>query len=326
MERDKGKHNSDDVSAPKPISGAAAFKPTTSKELDLARKREERKEAERKRVSEEQTQQHIRKKLLAECQTLLNVNYDWLYLDDYPDNRSVALAKRNRDYWLFICCVFFIVFCAGVLGVVPAWVGGSSFGLLFVVLCFALKPFRRFFSAEPTLNELLSERKKLEFRALNHIKLLEGQEGLAWKCRKLAKYNANLKRTLFQGAMDLSAKKRLFSVIREKKHIRLYLQLMLEAEKAYKRLQQDYLKHHFNNLEQGIDDTVDEQSRSVSTSVAANGSSSNTDSSQAMSSKAMSSNPMSSKTTSAEKSSQASGQPITVAQPDSVAASPTSSQ
>ena len=141
---------------------------------------------------------------------------------------------------------------------VPAWVGGSAFGLLFITLCFAIKPFRRFFSAEPTLHELLQERKKLEFRALNHIKLLEGQEGLAWKCRKLAKYNQNLKRTLFQGVMDVSAKKRLFGVIREKKHIRLYLQLMLEAEKAYKRLQKDYLKHHFSNLESGIDDTDEE--------------------------------------------------------------------
>lgn len=263
MESDKVKQNKVEGSAPKPVSGASAFKPTTSKELDLARKREERKDAERKRVSEEQQQQHIRKKLLAECQTLLNVNYDWLYLDDYPDNRSVAIAKRTRDYWLFICCVVFIVFCAGVLGVVPAWVGGSAFGLLFITLCFAIKPFRRFFSTEPTLHELLQERKKLEFRALNHIKLLEGQEGLAWKCRKLSKYNQNLKRTLFQGVMDVSAKKRLFGVIKEKKHIRLYLQLMLEAEKAYKRLQKDYLKHHFSNLENGIDDTSEEPIRTT---------------------------------------------------------------
>ncbi len=267
MESDKAKHQSEEVSASKPVSGAAAFKPTTSKELDLARKREERKEIERKRVSDEQNQQHIRKKLLAECQTLLNVNYDWLYLDDYPDNRAVAIAKRNRDYWLFVCCIVFVVFCAGVLGAVPAWVGGSAFGLLFITLCFALKPFRRFFSEDPTLHELLQERKTLEFRALNHIKLLEGQEGLAWKCRKLAKYNENLKRTLFQGVMEVSAKKRLFGVIREKKHIRLYLQLILEAEKAYKRLQKDYLKHHFNNLESGVDDTTEVPSGSPSPSV-----------------------------------------------------------
>lgn len=264
MESEDVKQIKSGVSQSKPVSGASAFKPTTTAELDLARKREERKDAERKRVSEEQNQQHIRKKLLAECQTVLNVNYDWLYLDDYPDNRSVALAKRNRDYWLFVCCVVFIVFCAGVLGVVPAWVGGSAFGLLFITLCFSIKSFRRFFSADPTLSELLQERKKLEFRALNHIKLLEGQEGLAWKCRKLAKYNQNLTRTLFQGVMDVSAQKRLFGVIKEKKHIRLYLQLMLEAEKAYKRLQKDYLKHHFSNLENGIDDTEQDASKTAS--------------------------------------------------------------
>lgn len=241
------------------VSGAEAFKPTTTKELDLARKRKEREDSKREEVSEARHQQHIRKKLLAECQTLLNVNYDWLSLDDYPDNRSVAIAKRNRDYWLFICCIEFVVFCAGVLGLVPAWVGGSAFGLLFITLCFSIKSFRRFFNSEPTLYELLQERKKLEFRALNHIKLLEGQDGLAWRCRRLSQYNQNLKRTLFQGVMDVSAKKRLFGVIREKKHIRLYLQLMLEAEKAYKRLQTEYMKNHFNNLENGIDDTIEEE-------------------------------------------------------------------
>ena len=239
-----------------PVSGAAAFKPTTTKELEAGRKLKAREDAKQKRVTEQQDQQRIRKKLLAECQTLLNINYEWLYLDDYPDNRAVAIAKRNRDYWLFVCCLEFVVFCAGVLELVPAWIGGSAFGLLFITFCWSFKAFRRFFTTEPTLHELLQERKQLEFRALNHIKLLEGQQGLAWKCRKLAKYNENLKRTLFQGVMDVSAKKRLFGVIKEKKHIRLYLQLMLEAEKAYKRLQKDYMRHHFNNLEQGIDDTV----------------------------------------------------------------------
>ncbi|UZE94749.1 hypothetical protein [Alkalimarinus alittae] len=249
------------------VSGAAAYRPTTTKELDLEKKRKEQENAEFKRVAELRNKQHARKKLLADCQTLLNVNYDWLLLDDYPDNRSVAIAKRSRDYWLFICCIEFIVFCAGVLGLVPAWVGGSAFGLLFITLCFSIKTFRRFFISEPTYYELLQERKKLEFRALNHIMLLEGQDGLAWRCRRLTSYNQNLDRKIYQGLMDVSANKRLFSFIREKKHIRLYLQLMLEAEKAYKRVQKEYMKNHFNNLENGIDDTVVEPSETQETSV-----------------------------------------------------------
>jgi hypothetical protein len=253
----------DDASTPERVSGASAFKPASSKEIEKNRRRKEKEIEEQKKISDAHQQQHIRKKLLAECQTLLNVNYEWLDLDDYPDNRSVALAKRNRDYWLFICSVELVIFLGGVLELVPAWVGGASFGLLFITFCFSIKNFRRFFTSEPTLSELLQERKRLEFRALNHIKLLEGQEGLAWKCRKLEKYNRNLERKIFKGVMDVSAQKRLFGVIKEKKHIRLYLQLMLEAEKAYKRLQADYLKIHFKNLEKGVDDLAVEKSSQV---------------------------------------------------------------
>jgi len=253
----------DDAPVSELASGASAYKPTSSKEIEENRQRKEKEVEEQKKIADARQQQHIRKKLLAECQTLLNVNYEWLDLDDYPDNRSVALAKRNRDYWLFICSVEFVVFLGGVLELVPAWVGGTSFGLLFITVCFSIKSFRRFFTLEPTLSELLQARKKLEFRALNHIKLLEGQEGLAWKCRKLEKYNRNLERKIFKGVMDVSAQKRLFGVIKEKKHIRLYLQLMLEAEKAYKRLQADYLKIHFKNLEKGVDDLAIEKSSQV---------------------------------------------------------------
>ena len=248
------------------VSGAAAFKPASSKEIKIAQQRKEKEAEAHKKILDARHEQHTKKKLLADCQTLLNVNYEWLDLDDYPDNRSVALAKRNRDYWLFACSVEFVVFLGGVLEVVPALVGGISFGLLFITLCFSIKTFRRFFSSEPTLSELLQARKKLEFRALNHIKLLEGQEGLAWKCRKLKKYNRNLERKIFTGVMDVSAQKRLFGVIKEKKHIRLYLMLMLEAEKAYKRLQSDYLKVHFKNLEKGVDDLAVEKSPQVQVS------------------------------------------------------------
>ncbi len=259
--REQGANKSvvSNAAASEGVSGADAFKPVSSKEVKEAQQRKEKEAATQKKSADAQQQQHIKKKLLAECQTLLNVNYEWLDLDDYPDNRSVALAKRNRDYWLFACSVEFIVFLGGVLKLVPALVGGISFGLLFITLCFSIKIFRRFFTSEPTLSELLQVRKKLEFRALNHIKLLEGQEGLAWKCRKLKKYNRNLERKIFSGVMDVSAKKRLFGVIKEKKHIRLYLMLMLEAEKAYKRLQADYLQVHFKNLEKGVDDLAVEK-------------------------------------------------------------------
>jgi hypothetical protein len=198
--------------------------------------------------------QRQRKKLLAECEPVLNVNYEWLSMNDYPENRLLALARRNRDFWLVGCLVFLLGFLGGVYDLFPSWFAGSCFGLLVVFLSFSLSPIRRLFFKFETLGELLEERKDQEFKALHHIRHLEGRDGLAWRCAKLSEYNGNLNRKIFKGLYKVSGKRTLFNVIRERKHIRLYLLLMIESEKAYKRLTDAYLKTHFSNLENGFDD------------------------------------------------------------------------
>ena len=50
----------------------------------------------------------------------------------------------------------------------------------------------------------------------------------------------------------------MLNVVKNKKHIRLYLLLMTESQKAYKRLEKDYLEHHFKHLEEGWDDRMEE--------------------------------------------------------------------
>ena len=49
----------------------------------------------------------------------------------------------------------------------------------------------------------------------------------------------------------------MLQVIKNKKHIRLYLLLMIESQKAYKRLEKDYLEHHFKHIDEGWDDRID---------------------------------------------------------------------
>jgi len=56
--------------------------------------------------------------------------------------------------------------------------------------------------------------------------------------------------------MSYSQKRQLLQVVKNKKHVRLYLLLMIEAQKAYKRLEKDYLENHFSNLEQGWNDGI----------------------------------------------------------------------
>jgi len=203
-------------------------------------------------------QQHRKKILLAGCEPVMGYNYDCLAMDDYPDNAIISAARRDRDYWLMLCGIFASAFLFGLFGFVPAWVGGVGCGLFLVSLIFAFTSFRRNFFERPPLSNLLQIRKRIEFSALNHITFLEGKDGLAWRCAKLVKYNENLNRRLFSGLFQFSRERELLNVIKNKKHIRLYLLLMIESQKAYKRLQKQYLEQHFTHLDQGWDDTINE--------------------------------------------------------------------
>lgn len=202
-------------------------------------------------------QQHRKKILLAGCEPVMGFNYNFLAMDDYPENSLVSAARRDRDYWLVICVIFTSVFFFGVLGFIPPGIAGISCGLGFLSAIFAFSPFRRYFFLRPHLHQLLAKRKEIEFRALNHIRLLEGKDGLAWRCKKLQKYNSNLAKKIFFGLYRYSNERRLLSIVREKRHIRLYLLLMIEAQKAYKRLEKDYLENHFKHLEDGWDDRIE---------------------------------------------------------------------
>ena len=224
------------------------------------KKRVPKSEAEKKQEQDEiKLQQHRKKILLAGCEPVMGFNYDYLAMDDYPENSLVAAARRDRDYWLVICSVFGSVFFFGLIGFISPGIAGVACGLGFLSAIFAFSPFRRYFFSRPHLHQLLAKRKEIEYRALSHIHLLEGKDGLAWRCKKLQKYNSNLSKKLFSGLYHYSKQRQLPNILREKKHIRLYLLLMIESQKAYKRLEKDYLESHFKNLESGLDDRIDEE-------------------------------------------------------------------
>ena len=201
-------------------------------------------------------QQHRKKILLAGCEPLMGFNFNALALDDYPDNALVSAARYDRDAWLGICAVFTSIFFFGLIGFIPPWVAGTGAGLAFLSAISAFTPFRSNFFSRPHLHVLLKQRKILEFTALNHIQFLEGRDGLAWRCSKLGKYNSNLTKKLFSGLFYYSKERELLDILKNKKHIRLYLLLMVEAQKAYKRLEKDYLENHFKHLDEGWDDRL----------------------------------------------------------------------
>lgn len=203
-------------------------------------------------------QQHRKKILLAGCEPVMGLNYDHLAMDDYPDNTLVAEARRDRDYWVLICAIFASLFVFSLLGLLDAWVGGVGCGMAFLSAFFAFSPMRKFFFSRPHLHELLAKRKVIEYGALHHIQYLEGTDGLAWRCQKLTKFNPNLSKSLFNGIYRYSKDRSLLNYMQNKKTIRLYLLLMVEAQKAYKRLEKEYLESHFKHLDQGWDDRIDE--------------------------------------------------------------------
>lgn len=208
--------------------------------------------------NEMKVQQFRKKKLLAGCEPVMGLNYDVLAMDDYPENALVAAAKRDRDYWLAIATVAGGLFLLGLAGFISAFLSGISAGICIASVAFAFTSLRKYFFDRPPLHELLAVRKAIEFKAISHIMFLEGTDGLAWRCGKMYKYNHNLARGMFNGVKKFSKEGSLKSVLMSRKHIRLYLLFMIEAQKAYKRLQKDYLNSHFEHMEQGWDDTVTE--------------------------------------------------------------------
>lgn len=206
--------------------------------------------------NEERIQLYRRKLLLAGCEPVMGMNYDCLAMDDYPSNEEILSAKRERDYFLGAGLIASAFFLFGFTGFLPALIAGIAFGIALVAFALAYGGLRKYFFDSRSYRELMDLRRVYEFNALNHIRFLEGKDGLAWRCHKMRKYNNNLERTLFNGMLTFSKQGDLLNVIRNRKQIRLYLLFMIEAQKAYKRLQKDYLERHFENLEQGVDDTL----------------------------------------------------------------------
>ncbi|BES70931.1 hypothetical protein RE428_19490 [Marinobacter nanhaiticus D15-8W] len=192
-----------------------------------------------------------RRRLLRQCERVLLLDFNTLAMPDWPDNFTMAAARRRRDIWLFSASLAAIVFLAGVPGIVPAWIAGTGFGA-FVLIVLAGIPFvRRLYSGQPSYIDLLLRRQHRMREARSHIQHLEGAEGLAWQCAMMAEFNPALRSPRFSGLVNLSEKRSLARELRRRDHIRLFLIYMLEAEKAYERLQHAYFEGHQTAIDKG---------------------------------------------------------------------------
>lgn len=189
--------------------------------------------------------------MLRQCDRVLLLDFDLLALPDWPDNYTLAAARRNRDIWLFGALLAAVVFLSGMTGFVPAWIAGGGFGAFVIILLLGIPGVRRLYTSRPSYLDLVIRRQRLLRDARKHIEHLEGKEGLVWQCARMTEFNSALKATRFSELLALSERRVLARNLTRREHIRLYLIYLLEAEKAYARAQQAFFEGHQQAIDRG---------------------------------------------------------------------------
>ena len=211
-----------------------------------------------------ETRQRRLRRLLRQCERVNLMDFNLLSLAGWPDNHALNAARRRRDSWLLSATSAALVFLSGMTGFVPAWLAGGGFGAFVVILLMGFPPVRRLYSSRPSYLDLLLYRKQLIRDARKHIAHLEGEVGLIWQCNELSEFNPALASTRFSTLKHLSEQRRLAASLSRREHIRLYLIFMLEAEKAYERMQTAYFEEHQEAIDKGwktVADAVTEPRR-----------------------------------------------------------------
>ena len=190
--------------------------------------------------------------IMRQCDRVLLADYDLLTMEQWPDNARISAARWCRDLWLLAVVIAAVLFIGGVLGVLPAWLGGTGFGAFVTTLLLALPPVRRVFSSRPSHRELMQQRRQMLRDARRHVAHLEGSDGLVWQCERMAAFNPALASHSFSRLREASEKHTLVRQLTERKYVRLYLFYLVEADKAYQRLQQVFLDSRQEGLDQGL--------------------------------------------------------------------------
>ncbi|AZT84380.1 hypothetical protein EHN06_13005 [Marinobacter sp. NP-4(2019)] len=209
-------------------------------------------EAESPAAIEQAMAESLQRKLrlmLKQCDRVLLMDFDILAMSRWPDNYSLATARRSRDLWLFSALVAALVFLSGLTGFIPAWVAGGGFGAFVIILMLGVPAIRRIYTSRPSYLDLIVTRQRLLRDARKHIEHLEGKEGLVWQCARMAEFNPALRASRFSELLALSEHRTLARNMTRREYVRLYLIYLLEAEKAYDRVQ----KAFFEGNQQAID-------------------------------------------------------------------------
>ncbi|HEA51031.1 hypothetical protein [Marinobacter antarcticus] len=196
--------------------------------------------------------------MLRQCDRVLLMDFELLAMSDWPDNFTVASARRGRDLWVFSALVAAIIFLSGLTGFVPAWVAGGGFGAFVIILLLGIPVVRRIYTSEPSYLDLLMKRQRMMRDARKHVSHLEGKEGLIWQCARMTDFNPALKNARFSSLLRLSEQKALSRALSRREHVRLYLIYLLEAEKAFSQVQAAFFEGNQTAIDRGWQKAVAE--------------------------------------------------------------------
>ncbi|MBE0485761.1 hypothetical protein [Marinobacter sp.] len=189
--------------------------------------------------------------MLRQCDRVLLMDFELLAMSDWPDNYQMAAARRSRDLWVFSALVAASIFLSGLTGFIPAWIAGGGFGAFVIILLLGVPFIRHIYTAKPSYLDLVVKRQRLLKDARKHIEHLEGKEGLIWQCARMVEYNPVLRHTRFSDLLRLSEQRGLARSLTRREYVRLYLIYLLEAEKAYSRVQQAFFEGNQAAIDNG---------------------------------------------------------------------------
>jgi hypothetical protein len=234
-----------------PLSGSneSAKQPSDAMAADAAGSRDASSGSNRDKAANHQRQLRL---MMRQCDRVLLADYNLLAMEKWPDNARISAARRRRDLWLLAVTVAAVFFVSGVLGLLPAWLGGAGFGVFVTTLLLAVPPVRRVFNPRPSNRELVQQRGQMLRDARRHVAHLEGVDGLVWQCERMAAFNPALASHSFSRLREASKAHTLVQQLTERKYVRLYLFYLVEADKAYQRLQQVFLDSRQEGLDQGL--------------------------------------------------------------------------
>ena len=115
-----------------------------------------------------ESRQRKMRQMLRQCDRVLLMDFDLLAMNDWPDNYTLAEARRGRDLWVLSALVSAVIFLSGLTGFMPAWIAGGGFGVFVIILLLGIPAVRRIYTSKPSYLDLVVTRQRMLREARRH--------------------------------------------------------------------------------------------------------------------------------------------------------------